>query len=171
MRKHFLAFLLLPLFAFVTADWVKVDLDNRVSINFPSAPKQMDSGGNPMWVQDVDKNSRCMAVIIDFNNYGLDSISLAAEMEKEEALEQFKTGMLGQIPGATIISENITTTQGKKTFELLIDMGAKDTSQLNRMYSKSIIAGTKMYSLSFFEKENAPQKEMREKYFNSIKIK
>lgn len=171
MTRRFLVFLLLPLFAFVTIDWVTIDLDNRFSINFPSKPDQKDLGGNPMWVQEIGTNARCMAIVIDFSNYGLDSAGLAAEMGRDEAMDQFKTGILGQIPGATVTAERITTTQGKKTFELEIDMGNKDTTQLNKMHSKSIIAGTKMYTVSFYEKKNLPQTEMKEKFFNSIKVR
>ena len=171
MRKTLSAFLFLPLFAFVTADWVTVKLDDRATIDFPSATEAKDMNGNLMWVQDVGKDARCMAMVYDFGMMGVDSAALADEMSRPEAFEQFKTGVVGQMEGASVISEKNTTVNGRKVFEYLIDMGKKDTSALNRMYNRNYFIGAKMYSLSFFEKNNKSQAELRNKFFSSFKVK
>ena len=171
MRKTLFAFLFLPLFSFITADWITIKLDDRASIDFPSATEAKDMNGNPIWVQEISKDARCMAMVLDFGQMGLDSAALADEMEKPEAFEQFKGGVVGQLAGASVISEKNTTINGRKVFEYLIDMGKKDSSALNRMYNRNIFIGAKMYTLSFFEKNEKPQAELRNKFFNSFKVK
>ena len=171
MKKQFLFWLILPLMAFAGIDWVTVSIDKRVSVDFPVKPTQSESSGNPMWTADANSNSRCMAMIIDFKNFGMDSAQVAAEMSKPEAYEDFKNGVLGQIEGSSIVSEKITTTSGYKTFEYVINMGKKDTSSLNIMHNKNIFVGAKLYTMNFLEKNGKPQEQIRNQYFRSIKIK
>jgi len=171
MKKQFLFWLILPLMAFTGIEWVTFSIDERVSIDFPMKPKQSESSGNPVWIADANSDSRCMAMVIDFKNFGMDSVQLAAEMEKPEFYDDFKKGVLGQIEGSSIISEKITTTLGYKTFEYIISMGKKDTSSLNIMYNRNVFSGTKLYAINFFEKNGKPQEQIRNQYFRSIKIK
>lgn len=171
MKKGFWFLLMLPLLAFVSFDWVTVSLDNRVSVDFPVQPEQGDQSGNPTWVASVNSNGRCMTMIVDFKNFGMDSAQLATEMTNPQFSEDFKGGVLGQLPGASIISEKKNPTLGYKTLEYLIDMGKKDTSVFNIMYNKNIFVGSKMYTLTFFEKTGKPQDKARDQFFNSIKIK
>jgi hypothetical protein len=168
--KKTLLLLFVPLLAFATIDWVIVKLDSRVSVSFPIKPEEKDMSGNPVWVADANKDSRCMVMVIDFQKFGMDSVALAAEMEKEEAFDQFKDGILGQIEGSSLISEKKTTVAGKTSFEYIIDMGKKDTAALNKMYNKNVFIGNKMYSLSFYEKEGKPQDALRDKFFASFKL-
>jgi len=171
MKKQFLFWLILPLLAFTSFEWVTLSIDERVSVDFPMKPKQSESSGNPVWMADANSNSRCMAMIIDFKNFGMDSAQVAAEMSKPESYEDFKNGVLGQIEGSSIISEKITTTSGYKTFEYVINMGKKDTSSLNIMHNKNIFVGAKLYTMNFLEKNGKPQEQIRNQYFRSIKIK
>ena len=157
--------------AFASIDWVTVSIDKKVSIDFPVKPEQSEMSGNPVWTADANNDSRCMAMIIDFKNFGMDSAQVASEMSKPEAYEDFKNGVLGQIQGSSLISEKITTTLGYKTFEYIIDMGKKDTSSLNIMHNKNIFVGAKLYAMNFFEKNGKPQDQMRNQYFRSVKIK
>ena len=124
MKKQFLFWLILPLMAFASIDWVTVSIDNKVSIDFPMKPKQSESSGNPVWMADANSDSRCMAMIIDFKNLGMDSAQVATEMSNPEFYEDFKKGVLGQIEGSSIISEKITSTSGYRTFEYVI-MGVR----------------------------------------------
>jgi len=171
MKKQLLFWLILPLMAFASIDWVTVSIDKKVSIDFPVKPEQSEMSGNPVWTADVNSDSRCMAMIIDFKNFGMDSAQVAAEMGKPEAYEDFKNGVLGQMQGSSLISEKTTTTLGYKTFEFVINMGKKDTSSLNIMHNKNIFVGAKLYAMNFFEKNGKPQDQMRNQYFRSVKIK
>src|SRR6185295_14255611 len=171
MKKQFLLWLILPLMAFTSFEWVTVSIDKRVSIDFPVKPEQSEMSGNPVWMADANSDSRCMAMIIDFKNFGMDSAQLATEMGKPEFYDDFKKGVLGQIEGSSIISEKITTTSGYRTFEYVINGGKKDTSSLNIMHNKNIFVGDKLYTINFFEKNGKPQDQVRDQYFRSIKIK
>ena len=163
--------MILPLMAFSSFEWITVSIDKRVTVDFPVKPVQSESSGNPMWMADANSDSRCMAMIIDFKNFGMDSVQLAAEMGKPEFYDDFKKGVLGQIEGSSIISEKITSTSGYRTFEYVINGGKKDTSSLNIMYNKNIFVGAKLYAMNFFEKNGKPQEQMRDQFFRSIKIK
>ena len=101
----------------------------------------------------------------------MDSAQLAAEMGKPAFYEDFKNGVLGQIAGATIVSEKRTTTLGYKTFEYVIDGGKKDTSSLNIMHNRNIFVGAKLYTMNFFEKNSKPQDKTRNQFFGSFKVK
>lgn len=171
MKKQFFVWLLLPLMAFTSIEWVTVSIDKKVSLDFPMKPVQSESGGNPMWTADVNSDSRCMALIIDFKNFGMDSAQVAAEMIKPEFYTDFKGGVLGQIEGASMISEKITTFLGYKTFDYVINMNKKDEGALNIMYNKNIFVGDKLYSINFFEKNGKPQDQLREQFYSSVKIK
>ncbi|HEU0109228.1 MAG TPA: hypothetical protein VFQ73_00065 [Flavisolibacter sp.] len=168
MRKTVFAFLLIPFLSFVTADWITTKIDERTSIEFPTETESKDLNGNTMWLNQISEDARCMVMVMDFAKMGADSATLAEEMNRPESYEQFKQGVVGEIEGASLISEKNTHWKGYKTFEFLIDMGKTETG-LNRMYSKSIFIGTKMYSLSFFEKNTKPQPALRNKFFNSFK--
>jgi len=163
--------MILPLMAFTSFEWVTFSLDERVSVDFPVKPEQKEVSGNITWVAEENSNSRCMAMVLDFKNFGVDSAQLAAEFSNPKFAEDFKEGVLGQLSGASTISEKITTTLGYKTLEYVFDMGKKDTSSLNMMYNKNIFVGSKMYTMSFFEKNGKPQDETRNKFFKSFKLK
>jgi hypothetical protein len=155
--------------AFSVADWFSVKLDERVSVSFPGEPMMKDSGGNPMWVHEGDSISRYMALVIDFEKLGMDSAMLASEMGKPETFEQFKNGVLSQMSGASLISEKQSVTEGRHMYEYVFDMGKKDSNEFNIMHNRNIFIGSKMYSLSFFEKTNKPQEDLRNKFFTSLK--
>ncbi|MET0392480.1 MAG: hypothetical protein ABW019_05035 [Chitinophagaceae bacterium] len=171
MKKLFAALLVLPFLAFVAADWVTVQLDEKVSVSFPSAPQEKEMAGNQVWVQDIDKDARCMAMVLDFSKFGLDSAGLAEEMGKDQAFADFRGGILGQIQGATLISEKKGKINGKIYFEYVINMGKNDDKDaLNIMYSRNIFVSNKMYTLSFYEKNNMPREKDRNKFYNSFKL-
>ena len=170
MKKRFLILLLLPLMAFTVTDWFTVKLDERVSINFPAEPETKEMGGNPVWIREIDSNSRCMAMTLDFEKLGMDSAMVAVEMQKPATFEQFKNGVLGQMPGSSVISGKQSVTDGHNTFEYVIDMGKKSPKEFNVMYNRNVFIGSKMYSLSFFEKPGQPREEMRNKFFSSMKV-
>ncbi len=171
MKKLLAGLLVLPFFAFVAADWVAVKVDERVTVSFPATPEKKDISGNSVWVQDIDKGARCMVMIIDFSKFGMDSVALAAEMTREDAFAEFRQGVLGQIAGGTLISESKSTISGKIYFEYVVNMGKADQPDaLNVLYSRNIFVGSKMYTLSFYEKSNLLRPEERNKFFSSFKL-
>lgn len=170
MKKSLFFLFLLPLAAFSVLDWSTVKLDGRVSIDFPEAPEQKEMSGNPVWVCDAEGGTRCMAMIVDFTKFGMDSAMVAQEMGKPESFSDFKNGVLGQIEGSSLISEKNTTVKGYRCFDYVIDMGKKDTAALNIMHNKNIFVGAKMYSFSYYEKNGKPVDAVKNKFFNSFKV-
>jgi hypothetical protein len=169
IMKKYLFIFLLPFFAFTGFDWISVKLDDRVTMNFPSEPEKKDMGGNEVWVAQKDGKPQCMAMILDFSQFGLDSAGLEAEIAKEETFVQFRDGVLGQMPGSQLVSERKMTVKGKACFEYLIDMNKDDKSQ-GRMYNRNIFAGNKMYSISYFMREGDDD-ALRERFFGSFQIR
>lgn len=170
MKKLFLGLLLLPFFAFTAADWITVKLDERAVVDFPAEPEKSDIEGNAQWIQDVDKDARCMAMIVDFKNLGMDSVQLAAEIVKEQSFIDFRQGVLKQMPGATLISEKKGTIAGKMYFEYLIKMNKSGQPDTFIVYNRNIFAGDKLYILSFYEKNNLPREPDRNKFFASFRL-
>lgn len=167
MRLPLLLCFFLPLMAFSVIEWVNVDIDDRVSASFPSQPEKMDLGGNMALVSKMENDNGCMSMVIDFSKFGFDSATLALEMVKPEAFEQFKESFLAQIPGATLLSEKNTTLQGYTCYEFVVDMGKDSVKSI--MHNRNVITGTNMYSFNFYE--NTPAEGDRNKFLNSIKIK
>jgi hypothetical protein len=169
MKKIFVLFFL-PLVAFtVVSDWKTVNIDSRVSIAFPNDPVVQDNGGNPTWQAIINDHTVCMAMIVDFEKFGLDSAGVATEMVKDEQFASFRDGMLGKMPGASVINEKKRIVSGRLTYDFIVDMG-RDANSINKMYNRNIFVGSKLYSLSFLEKESQPEKNLRETFFASFKV-
>lgn len=168
MRKHLLFLFFLPLLAFGFNDWVTVNIDEKVSVNFPSQPEEKDMGGNPSLVAKMDNGNGCMSMVIDFSAFGMDSATLANEMSKPESFDQFKQSFLAQIPTAKLISEKNTKALGRTCYEFVVEMN--EGSEKTTMYNKNIIEGSKMYSFNFYDKNNNSEED-RNKFLNSIQIK
>lgn len=170
MKKLLIGLLLLPFLSFVAADWVTVKLDERVSVSFPSTPLTKEIGENNAWIQDIGKDARCMAMFMDFTNFGMDSAGVAAEMEKPESLANFRVGVLQEIANSKLVSEKTIKVKGYTCFEYVIDMGKTDPEALNMMYNRNIFIGSKMYTMNFFEKNNSSHEADRTKFFTSFKV-
>jgi len=171
MKKQLLLAFILPFFAFNSIESVRVELDDRVSVEFPETPEEKTMNGNQVWVSDVGSDARCMVMVLDFAKFGMDSAAVADEMSREESFRTFKDGILGEMEGATLISEQKTTTLGYTTFAYHIDMGKTDTEALNVMYNRNVFIGRKMYSLSFYEKPGKPNADKRNHFFKSFKAR
>jgi hypothetical protein len=171
-RKGLWVLLLLPFMAFASFDWLTVTIDDKVSVEFPTQPEKQDMQGNDVWLANHGTNARCMTMVLDFEKFGMDAEMVKAEMGKPESFEGFKTGILSQMEGASIVAEKSTTTNGYITYEFTVDMGKKDTAAgPGMMYNRNIFVGSKMYNLSFFETKGKPMETDRNRFLNSIKIK
>jgi len=101
---------IIPLLALITlvistaraqSDWKAYDIDNKLSIKFPSQPQSMGNGG----LAAADKDSSVyIAMFIDL---GLDSSKISNEQilaifDKPGALEDLKKVMQSKAPGAVL---------------------------------------------------------------------
>jgi hypothetical protein len=170
-RLWVLLFLFVPFMAFKSFDWITTSIDERVTVDFPTLPEKQDADGNPVFSAG-DDSTKYIVVAFDFGKYGADSTMMAAELDKPEMMEQVKTGIMGELKGATLVSEKDTLTHGHRTFEFVFDIKSPDNPlESGRMHSKTIFVAAKMYSLSFVEKKGASLEAERKRFFNSVKIK
>ena len=146
-----------------------VNMDEKATVIFPETPAYSDRSGNKVWTAEIDSASRCMAMVLDFENYGWDTAQIAEEFNNPNAFEEFKSSILNKMDGATIIGENERTEGGVTCFEFVIDMG-NESGEINYLYTKNYFTGTKMYTLSFYQAEEK-EDEVAERFFKSFKVK
>jgi hypothetical protein len=170
MKK--LLFLTLPIIclAFIKADWITVKIDEKVSIDFPSAPDTMEANGTHIWSNMKEDGFKCMVVVLDFANFGLDSAGLAAQMEGESFFEDFKTSMLAQMKGASLLTEEVTKVKGWPAYKMVIDLGAT-TDKISKAYCTNMFVGQRLYSLFFYENPAKPEEIKKNKFFDSFRVK
>ena len=168
--KKYLVLFLFPSLAFAILEWTTVKLDDRVSVQFPSAPTSSESGGNPMWIADIDTNSRCMALLVDLGKMGLDSATFTPMLEQDAFYEQFKTSTINSIGDIKFVEERKFKIGGRYAYELVLEKETPDTRfNYKRVYIRSHFVGTKIYSLSFFQKK--PADDQRQKFFESLQVR
>jgi hypothetical protein len=168
MKKYFILFLS-PLLAFALLEWTTVKLDDRVSVQFPSAPSLSEIGGNPMWIADIDTNSRCMAITVDLGKKGLDSATFTPMLEQDEFYEQYRTSTINSIGDIKFVEEKRFKIGGRYAYEFVLEKEMPDMKfNYKRVYIRSLFVGTKVYSLSFFQKQ--PADDQRQKFFESLTV-
>lgn len=170
-RKLIAALLILPLFAFMKADWFRQTLDNsKVSINFPLKPDRMtQANGSVIWryVNDV---SVCMVSYMDLTNMGMDSLAIKEMLDKPESLQEFRDGLIRQLQGSRLLAEAKAELSGFPTYDFTVDVSASAAeADKDIMYTKSVFIGTRLYSLYYHEKKGKLQEEERKQFFGSFK--
>lgn len=170
MKRGWLV-LLLPVMGFVLHDWVRVKIDEHVSVEFPSQPEKKNMLGNIIWSQNVDSNSRCMAASADFADYGMDSTVLAMQYTRDSFMILIRDHVMSQVKGCKIISQYRIQVDDHLAYEFAFEKLHPDSSfTFKKFYNRDILVGTKMYTLSFYEKPNTEDKASRERFFHSFKV-
>ena len=171
MKKLFLL-LLLPVFSFQPLDWVRVQIDERVSVEFPSEPAKKDLDGRAMWLQDVNDATRCMIMPIDLEPFGLDSAYVASQYDTDKFLQDLENGMVQKMPGCIVTDTKRITTNGYKGYEFFIEKEKPDESFVYKYIRiHCMFVGSKFYPLYFYEKENANAEADRNHFFDSFSVK
>ena len=170
MKKILLILAAFVLVSFTGADWVRTSLDQRASVLFPKKTEAQAVGNNQMWQQEVDSTERCMALIIDFGQFGMDSAGVAAEMGKDENFDQFSESMIGQMEGATILAKDKVTENGRMVFKYTIDVSGMKGMPFKRMFSRNVFVAEKLYSLSYYT-EGTEATPNTSKFLNSLEVK
>jgi hypothetical protein len=159
--------LLISLFAFsVTAiyaqtGWVTHKCDERVSVKFPIEPKELQPG---TVMAAPDSSMVYILTIVDFTQFGMDSVALAPVKTTPEFAEQIKTGMTGSMPGVTLDDFKIGDWKGFTTYT-----SAGVNAKRKKFDVLMILVGTKMYSLSTVRLEGIPAKS-KDDYFASVML-
>jgi len=145
-------------------NWVLKKIDNRISVKFPAEPSPIAEGVTGYKFLYTD-SSLITASLVDLEQMGLDSATLAGLIETEEFFEQFKVGLTGQTPDAEITKSVIVKWNNYVAYEI----EGVDKSKNQKIFFKCIFIGAKMYVFSciFNSTTDILQKET---YFKSIEL-
>lgn len=142
--------------------WITHTGDNRVSIKFPTAPKELVPGS----FIATDKDSIAyIFTIVDFVQVaGIDSVALAPIKATPEFTAQLKTGLGQSLPDVTFPDFSISTWKGFTSYR------STGTDSKKKSYDVFMfIIGNKLYSVSTITGKNASTKN-RDVFFNSVQI-
>jgi hypothetical protein len=123
------------------AGWVTHTGDNRVSVKFPSTPKELVPGS----FIATDKDSIAyIFTIVDFVQVaGIDSVALAPIKTTPEFAAQLKTGMNQSLPDVTLADFTIGAWKGFTSYH---STGVDPKKKKYDMFM--FIIGNKLYSVS-----------------------
>ena len=169
MIKTLIAFLLVPFLTVATFEWVKVKIDDRVSITFPSQPETKDLNGLPGWISVPDSNSMFMITIVDMKKFGLDSATLTPLLNQPEFYQQYRTSAQAKFGEATLVYDTSFLWNGLHVHEFRVKKAGTDANfPYQNITIRSVFIGAKIYAVSVLQKEitEADQK----KFFESLQL-
>src|SRR5476651_989974 len=135
---------------YAQSGWVTYKADDRISVKFPIAPKDLQPG---TVMAAPDSTSIFILTVVDFTQFGLDSVALAPMKNSTEFTGQIKTGMLQSLPGVELADFKIATWKGFTTYTT----SGSDTKKKNYdIYM--VLVGNKMYSLTNVRSGGVPVK-------------
>jgi hypothetical protein len=144
------------------AGWVTHTGDNRVSVKFPSTPKELVPGS----FIATDKDSIAyIFTIVDFVQVaGIDSVALAPIKTTPEFAAQLKTGMSQSLPDVTLADFTIGAWKGFTSYH---STGVDSKKRKYDMFM--FIIGNKLYSVSTITAEGLGATG-RDLFLNSVQI-
>lgn len=170
MTKYLVLLFLIPFASFIPIDWVTINFDDRVSVDFPAQPVIEDLNGNPYYENENAGEAKCIVMVTDFAKMGIDSATLSQSMSRTAALAEVRDGLLRDAKGSTLITEKRIKVGNKIAFEYYINTGVNKPGHYNRMYFRAIVFKDRFYSLYFYEDASKPKDEMRNRFFDSFKV-
>jgi hypothetical protein len=125
-----------------TASWINYKIDEKLSCKMPEQPTQVEE--HSVYAKGKDTTVYVVAVV-DFAKLatGIDSAQLATMAPTPEFANQFKNGMLGQMPGSTMGDVTIGKWKGHTSYA----MDGANAANKQKLYAFMVLIGTKMYSL------------------------
>jgi hypothetical protein len=143
--------------------WVTHKGDNRISVKFPSEPKELTPGSFMATVKD--SSVVCVFTIVDFVQVaGVDSVALAPVKATPEFAAQLKSGMKQSLPDVNLADFAIGTWKG---FTSYTSSGIDSKKKRYDMFM--FIIGNKLYSLSTIIANGASLKG-RDDFFASVEL-
>ncbi len=170
MKKTLLLFVLGFTFfnGIAQTEWKRTSIDEIVSVEIPGEPEKKDEQ-NGLSYSFRSKDSAAYAInVIDFSKFGYDSATLQAMVPQEMFLEQIKTLMTQQLPGAEIKEAKIITVGNYTAYDIVIE--TDKNGKKNLKYSLLIFVGSKAYWFVYASSETSAP-ESKERFFKSIEIK
>jgi hypothetical protein len=165
--KRALTLILACFFAITIAnaqtDWVTHQADNRISVKFPSEPKENPPGS--FIAANSDNTVAYVLTVVDFVQVAnIDSVALAPMKTTPEFAGQLKTGILQSLPNVNLSDFTIGTWKG---FTSYTATGTDDKMKRYDMFM--VIIGNKLYSFSTITGEGASL-QGRDMFLSSINI-
>ncbi len=156
-------------FTIIADDWKKVTVIDKVTVEMPAEPVEVNTNGAPQKVKKyVAVDSAEMAtILLDFTAFGMTEEQIDGMKETEEFKEQLKMGMTQN--GGEILSES----EGKykdKYFYYQFDLKSVKDGKTSVSTNRMIFYKTYAITLGYKAGKNGENKELRDKYFNSLVI-
>ena len=166
--KKILSLIIIALFTitivYAQANWVAYKADNRVSVKFPSEPREITPGSKMATLKD--SSVVFIFTLVDFVEVaGIDSVALAPIKTTPEFAAQMKSGIVKSLPGVNFSDFTIGTYKGFTSYT------SSGTDEKKKKYDMFMfIIGNKLYSLSTVMKSTVATTKSRDDFFASIAI-
>jgi hypothetical protein len=145
------------------ATWITYKIDSKLSIKMPSEPtKQTDYS---VYARDADTTIYVVATIDMYKAEKLDSAQIATQAPTQEFADNFRTGMLSQMKGATLDPVKISKWKGYTCYTIDGEYGGNKL----KLYSFMVLAGVNVYSLMVIMPDSHSPKK-KDDFFNSLTL-
>jgi hypothetical protein len=151
-------------------EW-KVNLSDSVSVSTPIALHDTLISNMKVKVGGKEDHSASFtAMLLDYKSFGLTEAMISSVANTNDFKEQFKTGFLGSMPGAVIVSDTIATYHNKYTYYDFVISTVQNNIPIT-MYVRSLFYKALGINLYYaFPKSQKADIAEKDKFFNSIVI-
>ncbi|MBL0883562.1 MAG: hypothetical protein IBJ16_09510 [Chitinophagaceae bacterium] len=156
-------------FTIIADDWKKVTVIDKVTVEMPAEPVEVNTNGAPQKVKKyvAADSAEITSILLDFGSFGMSEEQIDGMKETEEFKEQLKMGMTQS--GGEILSES----EGKykdKHFYYQFDIKSVKDGKTSVSTSRMIFYKAYAVTLVYKAGKEGENKELRDKYFNSLVI-
>ncbi|MFI5162185.1 MAG: hypothetical protein ACHQHN_12975 [Sphingobacteriales bacterium] len=149
-------------FAHAQTGWVDHKGDNRISLKFPSEPKEVSPGS--FAANDRDSVVYVFTIVDFIQVAGIDSVALAPIKNTPEFAAQMKTGINQSLPNVTFDDFKINTWKGFTSYSTT---GVDPAKKKYDMFM--VLIGNKLYSFSTVRSDGTDMAG-HDKFINSIAL-
>lgn len=153
--------------------WEKVSLTEKVSISFPARPVEATAGAGQktFLLNSADSTANFMVAVTDVGVLmGVDSATLAAEMENEAFWEQAKAAFTnGMGAGASLVKDEIIEIKNVIAMKMVIDR-KNQAGGVNKLTVVILIHGTNSFNIIFNNRDGKADQLLAQKFIDSIEI-
>ncbi len=156
-------------FTIIMEDWKKVNVMDKVTVEMPLEPEEVNTNGGPQKVKRcfASDSTEITSVLLDFTTFGMTEEAIEGMKDTEEFKEQLKMGMTQG--GGEILGES----EGKhkdKYFYYQFDIKAEKDGSSSVSTNRLVFYKSYLITLRYKAGKNGENKELRDKYFNSLTI-
>jgi len=147
-------------------DWVTKQIDEKISIKFPSDPEKTTNNNADVFILKGADSVAYSGGVIDLKNFGkLDSTTLASMKDNQKFADQLVGGIASQKKNYKFGAVTI----GKWEMLTVYTVNAYDDANKNKLFVKMIIIGSKLYSFTCRIPDKLDIKKS-ELFLNSIEL-